>query len=166
MPNFLGQRQCHHHTRRFISSDTIEKSPHTTKNYIPLDLCHLKDVGNRQYTVECSDQSICVSGYSLGLSSAGVNHDGLEWETFSTVKTLSFYIKSLLDKSSNRHHSGFVLIRCTTGVNNNPASQILVLPPRRRSTKPPMAGTAAPAITTACYLIAFGPSRYPAPRGP
>ena len=97
---------------------------------------HSKDVGNRQHTVECSDQSICVSGYSLGLSSAEVIRDALEWETFSTVKTLSFYIKSLLDKSSNRHHSGFVLIRCTTRDNNKPASQILVLPPRHVSKTP------------------------------
>lgn len=58
----------------------------------------------------------------------------MEWEEFGSVKTLSFYLKSLVDKSSRKQHGGFVIIKCVT-VRDLEAKQILVLPPRIKPQK-------------------------------
>ena len=96
-----------------------------------VEFCKLNDVGNHQWTVECDAKDECKKGgeYSLGMSSSTTSTIDVEWETFSSVKALSFYVKSLVDKSSNKHHGGFVIIKCATD-HDTEAKQILVLPPQ------------------------------------
>ena len=58
----------------------------------------------------------------------------MEWEEFGSVKTLSFYLKSLVDKSSRKQHGGFVIIKCVTN-RDTEVKQILILPPQVKPQK-------------------------------
>ena len=127
-------RQC----ARPVSSFSAQQDD--AQQLKPLDLtrefCKLKDVGNHQWTVECEGSNDCKKGrdYTLGISSSSPTESKLEWEEFGSVKTLSFYVKSLVDKSSRKQHGGFVIIKCVTD-RDIEAKQILVLPPQIKSHK-------------------------------
>ena len=129
-----GARQC----ARPVSSGSAHRADvqHRPAPDLTTEFCKLKDVGNRQWTVECEAINECKKGkdYSLGISSSSVANREMEWEEFGSVKTLSFYLKSLVDKSSRKQHGGFVIIKCLT-VRDVESKQILVLPPRIKSQK-------------------------------
>lgn len=85
--------------------------------------------------MECSENKACSTGFQLGIPSR--NSSKLEWEYFSSSKSLSFYIKSLLDKSNSKQHQGYVVLKCnlkdsTTNPEDLPkyGFQLLVLPPK------------------------------------
>ena len=130
-----GVRQC----ARPVSSSSTHQADVQQQQPAPdltFEFCKLKDVGNHQWTVECEATNDCKKGrdYSLGISSSSPAKREMEWEEFGSVKTLSFYVKSLVDKSSRKQHGGFVIIKCVT-VRDVEAKQILVLPPRIKSQK-------------------------------
>ena len=129
-----GKRQC----ARPVASSSVhgddvqqQRAPDLT-----FEFCKLKDVGNHQWTIECETSNDCKKGrdYRLGISSFTVAKREIEWEEFGSVKTLSFYLKSLVDKSSRKQHGGFVIIKCVT-VRDTEVKQILVLPPQVKSQK-------------------------------
>jgi len=91
-------------------------------------------LNSHKYSVDCSEQQACSPGFDLGISSR--NSTKLQWEEFSSSKSLSFYIKSLLDNSNSKQHQGYVILKCKLKVFNldekspNYGFQLLVLPPK------------------------------------
>ena len=82
----------------------------------------------------CQDNDACISasGYKVGISRSAQSKE-LDWDTFSSSKSLGLYIKSLLDRTSTKYHEGFVIIRCNKSVTSDTESdpvQLLLLPPR------------------------------------
>ena len=79
--------------------------------------------------MSCEAPSSCVSdsGYKVGISQS--TSTDLSWDTFSSIKSLNFHIKSLL--TSTKYHEGFVIISCTTSSDQEQDPvQLLLLPPR------------------------------------
>ena len=83
----------------------------------------------------CQDNPGCVetSGYKIGISRSPHSKQ-LDWDSFSSIKSLTFHIKSLLDRTSTKYHEGFVIIKCGLGQDQGEAVQVLIIPPRLERT--------------------------------
>ena len=130
---YSGVRQCGHPRRGAVGTEPREKQHQLEEEESQqqqVEVCRLTAVSSTQWSVECEEPPRCsrAAGYKLGMS-ASSPEGGLEWESFASVKTLAFYLRSLLDKTGRKHHEGFVILRCDTDT-GAAASQILVLPPR------------------------------------
>ena len=77
----------------------------------------------------CQDNPGQTSGYKIGISRSPQSKL-LDWDSFSSIKSLTLYIKSLLDKTSTKYHEGFVIIQCELGQDQEAAVQVLLIPPR------------------------------------
>ena len=94
-----------------------------------LFLC--QEIESHKHSVVCQANPGCseTSGYKIGISQSADSKD-LEWDSFSSIKPLTFHIKSLLDRSSTKYHEGFVIIQCDLGEDQGDAVQVLMIPPR------------------------------------
>ena len=88
-----------------------------------------QEIESHKHSVVCQDNPGQTSGYKIGISRSPQSKL-LDWDSFSSIKSLTLYIKSLLDKTSTKYHEGFVIIQCELGQDQEPAVQVLLIPPR------------------------------------
>lgn len=163
--NISGHRIFHKGNQPMLTCKRFcdpEESPQSSPGCVKEDIhddfifCLLKDSNSQKYSAECSENEACSPGFHLGISSR--NSSKLEWEYFSSSKSLSFYIKSLLDKSNTKKHEGYVVLKCNlktpkTKSEDLPAAgfQLLVLPPKLSLTNKAQYG--APKISINLVLL-------------
>ena len=90
-----------------------------------------QEIESHKHSVVCQDNPGCVptSGYKIGISRSP-HSKLLDWDSFSTIKSLTFHIKSLLDRTGTKYHEGFVILQCDLGQDQGEAVQVLMIPPR------------------------------------
>ena len=94
-----------------------------------------QEIESYKHSVVCQDNPGCVqaSGYKIGISRSALSKQ-LDWDSFSSIKSLSFHLVSLLDRTSTKYHEGFVIIKCDLGQDQGEAVQVLMIPPRQERT--------------------------------
>ena len=87
-----------------------------------------QEIESYKHSVVCQDNPGCVqaSGYKIGISRSALSKQ-LDWDSFSTIKSLTFHIKSLLDRTGTKSHEGFVILQCDLGQDQGEAVQVLLL---------------------------------------
>ena len=98
------------------------------RRYSSGSLFIFQEIESHKHSVVCQDNPGQTSGYKIGVSRSP-HSELLDWDTFSSIKSLTFHIKSLLDQTSTKYHEGFIIIQCDLGQDQE-ALQILMIPPR------------------------------------